>query len=172
MLRALAAAFLLSAGACDYFMPAGREPVVMDTAYAKPSAADTIRDQVLAELEQYYADLSAREWDRFADHFWAGATIATIWQPPGDSVQRVTTTTIPEFIAQAPLGPGSREIFEERMTSAHVVGTGNLAQAWATYAARFGDPGDIDEWTGSDAFTLMKHEGRWRIVAMAYTTNQ
>ncbi|MBW3554544.1 MAG: nuclear transport factor 2 family protein [Gemmatimonadetes bacterium] len=45
---------------------------------------------------------------------------------------------------------------------------GPLAQAWARYEARFGDPGDVAEWSGIDAFTLMKHDGRWRIVSLAY----
>jgi len=40
---------------------------------------------------------------------------------------------------------------------------------WARYTARFGDPGSVRTWKGIDAFTLMRHEGRWRIVSLAYT---
>jgi len=159
---------LAGAAACDRTLPQDRDPVPPDTALALPLAADTVRDQVLAELEQYYADFSARDWARFADHFWPGATLTTVWQPPGDSAVRVVATTVPDFVAQAPLGPGSREIFEERMTAAHVFGTATLALAWARYSARFGDSGSIEEWMGADAITLMKHDGRWRIVALAW----
>jgi hypothetical protein len=35
--------------------------------------------------------------------------------------------------------------------------------------ARFGDSTDVATWRGIDAFTLMKHDGRWRIVSLAYT---
>lgn len=45
---------------------------------------------------------------------------------------------------------------------------GDLAHAWAGYDARFGELGKIQEWSGIDAFTLMKHEGRWRIVSLAF----
>jgi hypothetical protein len=27
----------------------------------------------------------------------------------------------------------------------------------------------VDEWTGVDAFMLMKHDGRWKIVTLALT---
>lgn len=168
--RAAAGLVLLLAGAsaCERVLPPERDPGALDTAQSLPLATDTVRDQVLAELEQYYADFSARDWEHFADHFWPGATLTTVWQPPADSTVRVVATTVPEFVAQAPLGPGSREIFEERMTSAHVFGHATLVLAWARYSARFGNPGSIEEWTGADAFTLLKHEGRWRIVALAW----
>ncbi|MGH7501680.1 MAG: nuclear transport factor 2 family protein [Longimicrobiales bacterium] len=135
------------------------------------SAPDSVRDQVLAAVQQYYADLSARDWQRFRDHFWNGATLTTVWQQPGDSMPRVNVTTVDRFIDLAPEGPGSREIFEEKLTSAEVRADDQLAQVWAKYEARFGDPGDVREWSGTDAFTLMLHEGRWRIVSVAYVSS-
>lgn len=132
---------------------------------------DTVEAAVLAEIEAYYADFSARDWDAFASHFWPGATITTAWQPPGEEGVRVVVTPIPDFVAQAPQGPGSREVFEEGMTAADVRVTGNLAQVWARYSARFGDPGEIMEWAGTDAFTLMWHDGRWKIIALAFTSD-
>lgn len=129
---------------------------------------DSLRNEVLAELERYYADFSARDWDRFSSHFWPGATITTVWQPPGEEEDRVVVTPVPEFVARAPEGPGSREIFEERMLEAEVRVSGGLAQAWARYRARFGDPGEVSEWDGTDAFTLLKHDGRWKIVSLVF----
>lgn len=124
--------------------------------------------EVREMLKSYYATFSDRDWDRFQDHFWPGAIMTTIWMPPGEEVERVVATTVPEFVAQAPLGPGSKEVFEERMESASIRVDGNLAQAWARYEARFGDPGEIMEWTGIDAFSLLKHGGTWRIVSLTY----
>lgn len=138
---------------------------------AAEETPDTVRDQVLAVVEQYYDDFSAREWDRFLDHFWPGATLTTPWQPPDDSVVRVIATRVEDFVEQAPLGPGSRAIFEERMDSSRVRGSANLAQVWAWYSARFGDPGIVSEWSGVDAFTLVRHEGRWRIAALVYVSD-
>jgi hypothetical protein len=130
------------------------------------------RAEVLAELRQYYADFSARDWEAFASHFWKGATITTVWQPAGEPAERVVVTSIPDFVAQAPQGPGSKPIFEEKMTSADVRVFQNLAQVWACYDARFGDQGSVMEWSGLDAFTLMKHDGSWKIVALAFSAER
>ena len=70
----------------------------------------------------------------------------------------------------APQGPGSREIFEERMLAAEVHARGDLATVFARYHARFGDPGAIAEWEGIDSFSLMRHEGEWRIVALSFVS--
>ncbi len=126
--------------------------------------------EVLAEIEQYYSDFSDRDWEAFADHFWEGATLTTIWPPPGQTSPEVWVSTVPDFVAQAPSGPGSKPIFEEKMTKAEVTVQGNLAQVWAHYDARFGDEDNLMEWSGIDAFTLMKFDGRWRIVSLAYVS--
>lgn len=136
-------------------------------------AADTVsageREAVLAELRTYYRDFSARDWSAYAAHFWPGATLSTIWTPPGEAQPRVMVTTVPEFVRQAPLGPGSQPIFRERMLGADVRVRHNLAHVWAHYEVQFGTPDSLAVWRGIDAFTLMAHGGRWRIVALAYT---
>lgn len=135
----------------------------------KPGASEaSARRAVVEELERYYADFSARDWEAFSDHFWPGATITTVWRPPGEEDERVVVTPVPEFVAQAPEGPGSREIFEEEMLEAEIRVSGGLAQVWARYSARFGDPGSVSEWEGTDAFTLLEHDDRWRIVSLVY----
>ena len=126
------------------------------------------REEIVLALHRYYADFSARKWNAFATHFWPGATITTIWRPPGESTERVVVTTIDRFIELTPQGPDSKAVFEERMTSADVRVQGTLAHVWAKYDAKFGDPGQVAEWSGIDAFTLMKHDGRWKIVALAF----
>jgi hypothetical protein len=45
----------------------------------------------------------------------------------------------------------------------------NLAQGWARYSARFGDSAQVSTWEGIDAVTLLEHDGRWRIVSIAFT---
>jgi hypothetical protein len=124
--------------------------------------------EVFQALESYYAALSSRDWPLFEEHFWPGATLTTVWVPQGEDVERVVATTVPSFVAQAPEGPDSREVFEERLMSADITVEGVLAQAWVRYSARFGDPGDISEWEGRDAFTLLRHAGEWKITSLAY----
>ena len=43
-----------------------------------------------------------------------------------------------------------------------------LAQAWVSYRARFGDPGDVMEWEGVDSFSLLRHDGQWRITSLTF----
>jgi hypothetical protein len=126
---------------------------------------------IMQELVAYYRDFSARAWTAFADHFWPGADISTIWQPPGEGGARVVITSIPEFVQRAPDGPGSREIFEERMIDARLTLFRHQAQAWVRYHARFGDSGAVQEWEGIDAFTLLRHAGRWRIVGLVFLSD-
>jgi hypothetical protein len=134
-------------------------------------APDSAEAGVLAELDGLYADLSDRDWDAFADHFWPGATMTTLWQPPGELSPRVVVSTVPDFVKQAPAGPGSREIFEERMVDADVRVHGPMAHVWSRFDARFGDPGSIVEWQGIDAFTLFEHGGRWKVVSVSYVAD-
>lgn len=144
--------------------------LVMLSCAAHEERSDSSEDlaPVRAEIERYYADFSSRDWKAYADHFWPGATLTTIWQPPWENAPRVVATSVPDFVAQAPQGPDSKSIFEERMTGAEVKRCGSLAQVWAGYSARFGEPGDVMEWSGVDAFTLLEHDGRWRIVSLAW----
>jgi hypothetical protein len=137
---------------------------------AQIGEADPVERGVVEQrLEDYYRDFSARDWGAFADHFWPGADITTVWQLPGEDTAGVVVTTIEEFVQQAPQGPGSREVFEEWMIGADIRLYKNLAQAWVRYGARFGDPGNIDEWEGIDAITLLKHGGTWKIVTLVFT---
>lgn len=135
---------------------------------AGPDAMDAAEKAVREELERYYADLSARDWDKFASHFWDGAMITTVWQPPGADAPAVHAQTVPEFVAAAPEGPGSKPIFEEIMNDVRIQVAGGLAQAWAHYSARFGDSDKVMEWTGIDAITLIKHDDRWKITSIAF----
>jgi hypothetical protein len=143
-----------------------------DEAAAEITQGTDDEQAVLAELREYYADFTDRDWERFASHFWPGATMTTVWPPPGETVPRVVITTVPEFVRMAPQGPGSRSIFQEEMTDAKLRVEGDLAMVWADYEAVFGEPGDVITWTGIDAFTLMRHDGRWRIVSLAYVVDE
>ena len=63
-------------------------------------------------------------------------------------------------------------MFSEELVSADIRVTGGLAQAWVRYRARFGDPGDIAEWEGTDAFSLLAVDGQWKIVSLAFAPDR
>ena len=46
---------------------------------------------------------------------------------------------------------------------------GNPTRVWAHDLTRFGDSGAVATRCGIDAFTLMKHDGEWKVVARCFT---
>jgi hypothetical protein len=162
---ALAGALAAASTACRI---ESRPPARVLAADSAARATATARREVRAVLERYYDALSARDWPRLRDHFWPGATLSVVWQPPSAAAPLLETVTVDTFIARAPQGPGSKPIFEERLNWVTITIHRNLAHAWASYRARFGDSARVDTWEGFDAFTLMRHDGVWRIAALAY----
>ena len=136
-----------------------------------PSPGQAARREVENQLRRYYADFSARDWTAFASHFWPGAIITTAWQPPGEPNVRVDVQTVPAFVERAPEGPGSKAVFSEEMRSADIRVSGGLAQAWVRYRAEFGDLGDVTEWEGTDAFSLLAVDGQWKIVSLTFAAD-
>lgn len=143
-----------------------------DRAASQVNAASVGQEAVRRTLERYYEALSDLDSARFLGHFWPGADVSTIWQRPGADTAAVVVQPVAAFVRQWPEGPGSRSIFEERMEQAAITVAGDLAVAWVHYAARFGDPGAIDEWRGIDAFTLLRRGGEWRIVELAFVPDR
>jgi N-acyl-D-amino-acid deacylase len=95
--------------------------------------------------------------------------LTTVWQAPGSPAPAIDVQTVPDFVAKAPQGPGSRPIFAERLLDAQVTVHRDLAQAWVRYEAEFGDSATMARWRGYDAITLLKNQGRWRITSLAFT---
>ena len=135
------------------------------------ACADRTEGELRAAVSQYYLDMSRRDWPAYAGHFWPGATLTTAWQPPGEPAERVVVTTIEEFLAQTPQGPDSKPIFEERLLEQDVDVQGDVAQVRARYEARFGDSLQVETWRGTDAFTWLRHDGKWRIAALVYAND-
>ncbi len=134
-----------------------------------PSNSDA--DEVRNEIAQYYAHMVCKDGlmvPAFASHFWPGATITTVWRPKTADKLQVTITSIPDFVAQSSDGACSQPIFDERMEGAEIKIHNGLAQVWTHYRARFGKPGHTQQWSGIDAFTLLKYDGRWKIVSLAF----
>lgn len=140
---------------------------------AFPQSADpgAENENVRNAVSRYYADMSCSNGKfvpAFESHFWPGATISTVWKPRGYDKRQVVVTSVRDFVAQTHEGACSEPIFEEKMDAAEVKIHNGLAHVWAHYQARFGKPGSVKEWSGIDAFTLLKHENEWKIVSLVF----
>jgi hypothetical protein len=145
--------------------PAPAPPPAADSAAAVSAAADA---PLVALLEGYYADFGARNWTAFAGHFWPGATIATIRKPLGAPRETVVVTSIDEYVLNAGGAGVDQTPITIKLTARDVRVDGFLAQVLARFDANVQTPaqGELHNWHGLDAFTLMKHDGEWRIAAL------
>ncbi len=168
--------FLLTLGGCvstsvvdNATAPVATPPLPKQSETASRQDTRDARERglILAEVTAYYRDLTARDRDAFARHFWRGAVVTMIWEPDDQSERRVDFISVPDFIVQMDLGDDSTIIFEQTMGTVELHVDGNVAQVWSRHRVRFGEPGNVREWTDVDAFTLMKHVGLWKISSVA-----
>ena len=117
--------------------------------------------EVITAIEGMYDDLSSRRWEALQGHFLAGATL--IFSDP-QAPKRITPA---EFIEIVKKNSEGKEVFEERMTHAWIRVHENLAFVWSDFAARIGTAIEFKTWSGVDAFTLIKVNGRWMISQIA-----
>ena len=123
--------------------------------------------EVYAAIRGYYAALTSRDWRLLGASFWPRATITTVRATPDDTVPRVRTLTIEEFVAGA--GKAEAGVFADEALRANIVTYGALADAWVTYHARVGATAQTAaNRYGIDAFHLMKLGGQWRIAGLAF----
>ena len=180
MFRPVAILLLVALPGCVSTPGVDKDPAPVATPRPLPEPSETMsaedtskareRGLILAEVTAYYRDLTARDWDAFARHFWRGAVVTMIWAPDDGSERRVDFISVPDFIAQMDLGDDSTIIFEQTIGTVELQFDGNVAQVWSRHRVRFGEPGNVREWTDVDAFTLMKHVGLWKISSLALAT--
>ena len=150
----LSLVLLLSLGSCTVFDKNA------DTIFAK--------DEVIAELDHYYTDLSKRDWSAVEGHFFPEAIITTVHEAQGDTPKRVDPVSVKEFIAALKQGPASKPHFEERLIDYKVDIDGGMARVWAKVHTQFGETGNLQEWTGTDAFSLMAQDKRYLIMSLTF----
>jgi hypothetical protein len=77
-----------------------------------------------------------------------------------------------KFIEMVRKNVEGKEIFEERMVQAAVRAHENLATVWSSFEGKEGNGTDIRTWSGVDAWTLVKVEGRWMIADVAVSQDR
>jgi hypothetical protein len=144
-------------------------PVVTTQPAEAEAAAPASEDPALSALLcAHYADFGKRDWTAFAAHFWPGATIFTIRQPPGGGHETVVSTTVADYVAEMEkLGAGAGRI-EFQVSKPLCDSDGVVALARVPFAARTLDQTEPHPWRGADVFLLVRHESQWRIASLAF----
>jgi len=119
-------------------------------------------------LENYYSTMSARDWPAYKKFFSSDAALTTVWLKEPDTIPKIISTSIDDFIAQTKDGPDSQPIFEEKMLSSEITQKKNLANAWVRYEAKFGTADNLMEWKGHDLFSFIKYDHEWKIVSIVF----
>lgn len=128
---------------------------------AAPERVDDADREILAAVDAMYADLSARRWDALEAHFLPEASL--VFATPSGP-KRMTPAKFVEVVRKNVEG---KEIFGERMKTGTARVHGNVATVWSRFEGREGNSAEVRTWSGVDAFTLLKVEGRWRISQVA-----
>jgi hypothetical protein len=136
----------------------------------KESAFAESEKAIYQLLVDYYQTFSDRNWPEYKSFFIDKATLTTVWQTDSSSNPDIFTSTIDEFLDQTKDGPDSQPVFEEKMVESEIVVKQNLANAWVKYDAKFGSEDNLMTWSGYDLFSLIKHEGEWKIASIVYSS--
>ena len=107
---------------------------------------------------------------RIQNFFIDKATLTTVWQTDSASKPDIFTSTITEYLNQTKDGPDSQPVFEEKMVESKIEIKQNLASTWVKYDAKFGTEQNLMKWSGYDLFSIIKHEGEWKIASIVYTS--
>jgi hypothetical protein len=138
-------------------------PVVLMFAscVSAPKGPDPTTAEVIASVERMYDDLSSRRWEALEAHFLPEASLVFSGEKGPKRVG------VPQFIEMVRKNVEGKELFEERMTNAWVRTHGDLAFVWSSFAGRVGTAEKYETWSGVDAFTLLRVDGRWKVSQVA-----
>jgi hypothetical protein len=123
------------------------------------TADSLVAADVLAALRQYYARLTAREWQLLGRCFWPRASITTVRPPSRGRPEELQTVSVEEAIKQAPKMKNCPISFSDEIAHATVMAYGPLADAWVTYRAKCGVVRD----------SVTTHY-EWRIASLTFTS--
>lgn len=132
----------------------------------RPPDAPHPGPEIAAAVEGMYDDLSSRRWDALEAHFLPGASLVF---ETDSGVKRMTPA---EFIETVRKSAEGKEIFKEEMTHAWIQSHGNLAIVWSNFLGQVGDAREVKTWSGVDAFTLVKVNGRWKVSQIAVSKDR
>lgn len=125
-------------------------------------------DRINELLIDYYQTMSDRHWKSYKEFFINDATLTTIWKEETDSMPKIFTNSITDFIKKTNEGPDSQPVFEEKMLNSEIDVNKNLALAWVSYEAKFGTKDNLMKWNGVDLFSFIRYNNEWKIVSIVF----
>lgn len=144
---------VLAGAGCATTPEAGGEPETVPP----PGEARAIVDVI----QRLFDAMASKDGDGIRQVFTDGALLMA--PAPAGSAGAFRTVDVEEFV-QAIASAPDRVL--ERMWDPEVLRDGEIATVWAPYDVHLGDR---FLHCGTDAFTLAREDGRWRIAFVAYT---
>ncbi|HEY3226345.1 MAG TPA: DUF4440 domain-containing protein [Planctomycetota bacterium] len=135
--------------------------LMLPSCVVAPRGPDPKTKEVITAVEGMYDDLSSRRWDALEAHFLPEAEL--VFATPSGP-RRMTP---PKFVEMVRNNVEGKDVFEERMLDGWIRTHGDMAVVWSRFAAREGKGDDIRTWSGIDAFTLIRVDGRWKVSQIA-----
>ena len=139
--------------------------VLMAVPWREGAAQSSARDSVLSTLERVFVAMRARDTTGVRAEF--DSTARLIGMPDTASQPR-PPQTVSQFLTGLATTPPDGA-FDERMYDPEVRIDGPIAQVWTYYTFRRG--GTFSH-CGTNAVTLMRSGGAWRIVSFVWTVRR
>ena len=128
-------------------------------------AQSTARDSVLSTLERVFDAMRARDTTGLRASFDSTARLTGV---PDSTARPTRPQTVSQFLTSVASAAPDRA-FDERMYDPEVRIDGPIAQVWTYYTFRRG--GTFSH-CGTDAVTLMRTGGAWKIVSWIWTVRR
>jgi hypothetical protein len=137
-----------------------------DPSGTPPAATD--ETQVGELLQRYYDDFATGDWTRLRQHFWPDATLVTIRSPGLGAPPSVVVLSIGDYIVRHGNGGSRGSKLRIELDTRRIESVGSIASAITHYRAIDSSGQEEQSWRGADLFSLVRHEGQWRIASLVF----
>ena len=139
--------------------------LVLVVPFGSGAAQSSARDSVLSTIERVLDAMRARDTTGLRAAFDSTARLVGV---PDSSARPTRPQTVSRFLTGIATAPPDRA-FDERLYDPEVQVEGPIAQVWTYYTFR---EGKTFSHCGTDALTLMRSGGAWRIVSWIWTVRR
>jgi hypothetical protein len=129
------------------------------------AAQSSARDSVLATIERVFHAMRTRDTTGVRAEFDSTARLIGM---PDSAAKARPPQTVSQFLTGIATTPPDRA-YDERLYDPEVRVDGPIAQVWTYYTFR---EGKTFSHCGTDAVTLMRSGGSWRIVSFVWTVRR
>lgn len=127
--------------------------------------------EVYDVLERFYRDFAHGDWNAMGARFWPGASVIAIRRREQDTEKHVVSEPIEACLERMRAQVARTKPLEIAFVEYRIEPAGGIAQASIHYSAIDASGDAPQTWSGTDAFTLVRHEGEWRIASLVFGSN-